>query len=288
MLSVGIPKPRRTLAIVLAVSAASWLSIIWGAAEMAVTGAETTRTGAMIGIAILPATLGPLMALNVWWAVRIVEALRLGESVVGRWRVSAEQLQAFAAGDTARSSHGLAYLNDWTSPRTPPPEGVEIIFGKDGVVAHDTYFTLSKAGLYTFGAVGILPHSPLSIEFTTTSTHVGGATAVVIRRTPGVLRFPITSADCPQALKVRDHYRRPETGTIAANPNFYRSRVRLGLTAAPVCLLIAGGGFALQSHLARDHLLPQLMMIFGGVFGVGALLLAVLAALIGRAKSRRA
>jgi hypothetical protein len=287
MLSAGIPKPRVALRITLAVSVLSWLSVAWGAAEMAGTGKETTRTAAMIGIALLPAILGPLMALNIWWAVRIVTALRRGEGVVGRWRLTTGEIGTFVAEDRNRSLRGLEYINDWTAPRRPPSDGVEIIFGKDGVVAHDAYFTLSKAGFYTFRGVHILAHSPLSIEFATTATTVSGATAIAVRRTPGALRFPIPRADDPEVLKVLEHYRRPETGTIAANRDFYSSRMRFGLIAGPVCLLFAGAGFALQLLIAGDDILPMLMMIFGGVFGVAALLLAGIAAFIGRAKRTR-
>jgi hypothetical protein len=287
MLSAGIPHPRRTLLIALSVSAASWLSIAWGAAEMAAAGVETTRTAAMVGLAIIPAIFGPLLALNVWWAARIVAALRRGENVVGRWRTPPEALRAFASEDKARSALGPELFNDWGPPRRPPPEGVDIIFGKDGVLAHETYVPLTRAGFYTFGHVGLLPRAPLSIEFATTATHVGGGTAIVVRRTRNALRFPILRADCPAALKVLEHYRRPETGTIAADPDFYASRVRFGLIAAPICLLFAGAGFVLSRLAPEDNILPMLMMIFGGVFGVGALLIALLAAIIGRVKRRR-
>lgn len=287
MLSAGIPRPRRALKITAAIAVGSWLSVAWGAFEMAATGVETTRTALMIGVALLPAIIAPLMAINFWWATRIEAALRRGEGAIGRWRIPAQALATFIVEDRERSSHGMAYMNDWTPPRAPPAEGIEIIFGTNGVLAHDTYFTLSKTGFYTFGRVGLLPRSPLSIEFETKTTHVSANSAVIVRRIRSVLRLPITRADCPETKRVLDHYRRESAGTIAANPDFYPNRVRFGLIAAPICLVFAGAGFVLQHQGIDFGILPTLMTIVGGVFAFTAILIAVLAAIVGRARRKR-
>jgi hypothetical protein len=283
MLSAGIHNPRRNLAIALGVTLLAWASIAWGILEMQANGwEETTASGLKIGLAMLPALFGPFMILNFWWAVRIVAALKHGKKVLGRWQVSGGTLSTFLTQDADRSNHGPTYLNDWKAPSAPPVDGIEVIFGTNGVLVQDSYFALGTSGPYKFTAVGILPAYPLSIEFVTVATFVSSISAVTIRRFPAVLRLPITGADCPDALRVLDHYRKVLAGEIDPNPGFYQRRIRIGLIGAAIFGTIAVTGFVIGPQSPDYFDLPSLMMIFGSIFTFASLLLATLAWILSR------
>jgi hypothetical protein len=241
---------------------------------------ETSSSGLKIGLALLPALLGPFAALNFWWAVRIVAALRRGENVLARWRVSGDALTSFIEQDHARSTHGPAYRNDWTPPSEPPADGIEIVFGAMGVLVNDHYFTLYKSGLYKFSAVGVLPAHPLCIEFVTATTMVSNISTVIVRRFTAVLRLPVTSPESPEVLKVLDHYRKVLSGETDPNPGFYQQRIRVGLTGAVLFLVPAFIGYLIGPQSDDYFDVASLAMVFGGIFGFGSLLLAALAWLL--------
>ena len=280
------------MGIALAIALLSWASVAWGVLEMRANDwQETSGSGLKIGFALLPALLGPFAALNFWWAVRVEAALRRGENVLARWRVSGAALTAFIAQDAERSAHGPAYLNDWTPPTippaAPPADGLEIIFGKMGVLVGDHYFALYKSGLYKFTAVGILPADPLCIEFVTVTTMVSNVSTVIVRRSTAVLRLPVVSANDPAALRALDHFRKVLNGDIDPNPGFYQRRIRIGLIGAAVFLLPALAGYWIGPQ--NDDYLdpPSLVVIFGSIFGFAFLLLATLAWLLARAQKPR-
>jgi hypothetical protein len=283
MPNTGVRNPGRNLLIALAITLISWAAVAWGFSQIEGDGVEPSWSGAMAGIGLLPAILGPFVVLNFWWGIQVFASIRRGESVMARWHIPAAHLTDFRVEDEKRSSHGLAYFNDWTPPRKVPPEGINVHFTRNGVLVHDTYFGLSNFGPYRFERVGILPGHPLSIEFLTTSLVVNRFSA---RQTRSVLRLPIPSAEDPEALKVLDHYRQVLAGKVSSNPDFYPNRVRVGLAAALVLLPIAGLGAALDQNGFVEVDVPSIITIFGGVFGLGALLLALIAWVLGRKAAR--
>ena len=291
MFSGGIRNPVLQLRIALAITLVSWALILWGLLEMRAAGwADERSSGTKIGLGMLPGIIGPFMVLNFWSAVRIVAALRRGENVLARWHVPAATLAEFVPEDIKRNGLGSEYVNDWKPPRTLPPGGVDIIFGADGVVVHNSYFALVTSGPYLFQKVGLLPHSPRSIEFLTVTTHSGGNSTT--RRFPAVLRLPLpeapTTTDHPDALKVVDHFRRVRTGEVVTNPNFYPRRVRIGAIGAAIFLPIALIGFFLERQGDPDRgQVPGLMLGIGLLFGGASLILALLATYIGRGQRQR-
>lgn len=279
MPNTGVRNPARSVLIALAITLIAWGSVAYGFWEMNTTGVETLRSALMIGIGLLPAILGPFIVLNFWAGVNVIAKIRCGEGVIARWRIPAADLAAFVAEDTKRNSHGMEFLNDWTPPREVPPQGIEIVFTQNGVMAHDTYFILPNFGPVRFERVGILPMHPLSIEYVMVAPRVDRFS---YRETRSVLRLPIPRADDPQALKALDHYRQVLAGKIASNPDFYRNRVRFGLAAALVLLPLAGLGAALDQNGFDEVDAPSIIVIFAGIFGVAALLLALVAWILGR------
>jgi hypothetical protein len=65
-------------------------------------------------------------------------------------------------------------------------------------------------------------------------------------------------------------------------PDFWRRRVRWGLSAAVIAGLIAAGGFALEAMDAEFGIVPLFMAVAGTVSAIGGLILALLASSIGR------
>jgi hypothetical protein len=291
MLSNGIRNPRRSLAICITLLLLSWASLGWGIWEMhAAGGGETFGSALKIGLALLPAILLPFMAANFWWAGRVTAKLKAGETALVRWRVVGDALAAFVAEDAERNLAGSDYVNDWTPPRQAPPEGIEIIFSRDGVLAHDIWFPLVRQGPYVIERVGILPHSPTSIEFVTVSTTVSSGTAFSIRRSRHVLRLPVASPDCPDAHAALAHFRAVLAGETIVNPDFYRSRIRFGLIAAPLSGIIGLLGYALLGNEAQTgEISMAILMVALGTGGtVAALLLALLAWRLDRKQRARA
>lgn len=279
MPNTGVRNPARSVLIALAVTLIAWGAVAYGFWAMSATGAESTLSAAMIGIGLLPAILGPFFVLNFWAGVNVIARIRRGEGVIARWRIPAGEMAAFVIEDDQRNRHGMEYLNDWTPPREIPPEGIEIAFAGNGVLVHDTYFVLPNFGPVRFERVGIIAAHPLAMEFVMAAPRVDRFS---YRETRSVLRLPIPRADDPMALTVLDHYRQVLSGKVASNPDFYSNRVRFGLIAALVLLPVAGLGFALK-HDGFDQVdMPVIMMIFGGISGTGALVLALVAWILGR------
>jgi hypothetical protein len=90
------------------------------------------------------------------------------------------------------------------------------------------------------------------------------------------------------AAGVLDHFRRVELREIVVNRDFYPSRIRIGLIAAPVCFAVAGFGFLLKSRGAviAGGVDPGILIVGGLVFGIGALVLALAASALSRAQLR--
>jgi hypothetical protein len=160
MFSAGIRNPGRSVLICIAITVLACLSIAWGVIEMQAAGQETLGSGLKIGVALLPAILAPFMALNFWGGMKVMAAARRGEKQIARWTVPAAELTEFVTSDKARNALRGETVNDWSPPRDAPPEGVEVIFVPDGVLAGDTYFSLVTTGLFRFSGVRMLAEGP--------------------------------------------------------------------------------------------------------------------------------
>jgi len=270
--------------ICVAVTLAAWASIAWGALEMHLEGGETLGSGLKIGLALLPGILGPFAAYNFWRGVKVFAAIRRGENQVARWTVPAAELAAFAAEDGPRNTLGAGHLNVWTPPRAPPAEGIEVVFAADGVLVGDTYFALVTTGPFKVGNVRLLAGGVPAIAFRTATVW---ANRFGSRVSIDALRIPVARAAGAEAERVLDHFRRVEAREIVVNPNFYRSRMRFGLFAAPFCFAAAAAGFAMKSAGYEDPddiagLLIGLGILLGGAMAI----LALAAWRLGRAQRR--
>ncbi|MDP3494609.1 MAG: hypothetical protein Q8R82_15980 [Hyphomonadaceae bacterium] len=285
MFSPGIRNPQRSLLICLAITLAACASIAWGVIEMNVAGQETLGSGLKIGIALLPAILAPFMALNFWGGTKVMASMRRGENAIARWTVTAADLAEFTTIDKVRSARGIEHLNDWPTPREPPPSGIEIVFTPSAVLVGDTYFSLTRTGPFRFTGVRLLSGSQPVIAFSTLTTY---ANRFNTRTMAGELRIPASQQASAAAAKVVTHFEQVAAGTIIADPNFYRRRMRIGLIAAPIFFAIAAAGFVLSSIVGDNSGFdPTILIAIGLVFGIASLILAGGAWLLGRAQLRK-
>jgi hypothetical protein len=274
----------------LAVALAGWISVGWGAFEMHRLDRETGMTAAAIGVGFPVAVIATGSLFLAIRSIRIVAALDRGEGVIARWIVSPNDFAEFVTDNAARNALGGAYRNDWKVPRAIPPQGIEIVFGADGMFAGNSYFGLVNTGMLKFEGVQMLPSNPLALEFGTVATTISHGTSVHVNRSRGVLRVPVSRLARGEAIRVLDHFRRVDAREIVVNPGFYLGRMRFGLIAAPICFLLAAAGFALQ-FLGYGNLLDGTLAValaVGGVVGgIGALVLAFLAWTLSRAQHLR-
>jgi hypothetical protein len=280
----GLRNPRRNLLICVGVTLVACAFIAWGAVEMVQAGGETDGSGLKIGLALLPAILGPAAAFNFWRGVKVFAAIKRGENEIGRWTVTAADLAGFAAVDDDRNAHGGVYRNVWTRPRDLPAAGLEIIFVADAVLVGDTYYALVTTGLFKFTAVGMLVDCAPTIEFVTVTTSARGGGSLSVRRSVAALRLPVSGSAGAEAAAARvlDHFRRVLAREIIVNPHFYRRRMRIGLIGAPICFAIA-----LVGYLLDGDGLPDIMLALGMLIGVAMLVLALVAWKLDQAQRRK-
>jgi hypothetical protein len=213
MPDLGFRNPRRNALICAGVTLAAWISVAWGAFEMHWTGEESLRSGLMIGIGLVVGILGPAATYNFWRGMKVFATIRSGGNDVGRWTVTAGDLAEFLAGEDARNALGGGNRNLWTPPREPPPAGLQIIFGPDGVLAGDAYFPLVTTGVMPITGVRILSEGAPAIAFqvvTTAPSRFGGQASV------DALRFPVPRLPGAGPARVVRHYQRVIAGAVLA------------------------------------------------------------------------
>jgi hypothetical protein len=284
----GVRRPRRMVWICLVVAVVSSALVAWGAHALATAG-ETLAASLAVGVA------GPVAVISVGILVlainnvRFTDALLRGENVIAHWIVSPDDYAAFAANNAARNALGPAYRNDWKLPGTIPPQGIEVVFGQDIVMVGDRFFSLVSTGMFTFRGVQILAGPPPAIEFGTKSSLPShGASGVRMDVSTGVLRIPVARLARADAERVFDHYKRVDAREKVVNPGFYRRRIRFGLIAAPVFFVAAALGATMQYlGINANGIVNLLLALVGVICGIAALILAGIAAYLGRQQHRR-
>jgi hypothetical protein len=226
-----------------------------------------------------------LLAVNFWRGIRVIASLRRGTNAIGRWTVTAAELAEFAASNKARNALGIEHHNEWHMPRDLPAAGIEVTFAPDRVLVGDTYFALSTTGLFRFTNVWMLAGTTLAIAFRTLLTLANRFGA---RVTLGELRIPVSRLAGAEAARAVTYFEEMSAGKMIANPNFYRTRLRVGLIGAPTFLAIAALGFVLgPNDMSEGSMsISSLMVIIGLVAGITMLILALAAKLLGGCSGR--
>lgn len=286
----SLSRPAINAAIAAFISLVSWGAIAWGLSEPGVlTATEATPGAITIGTALLPAIIMPMMMINFLWAVRKVGAARRGENVIGRWTVSATELAEFTTNNAARSALGTVYRNEWKPPRKPPAEGIEIIFVPDAVVVGNAFYSLVTTGIFRFTGVHELRENPPAIEFGVITVL---ASTTTIRRFFNALRLPVSRQARGELARVLDHFRRVANREVIVNPDFYGSRIRIGLIvasvgAAPVALGIWLAERARRSGDLDMENLAMGLVVCSLIAAVAGLALAGIAWSLRRGQYRR-
>jgi hypothetical protein len=249
---------------------------VWsGVAEMNALGAETVSSAAKIGIGLFVGIIGFLFQFNFLWGVRVMRAMRRGDGEIARWTVPPDALAAFRKNDEAHAAHGRR--NDYTVPARALSEGVQVIFSTNAVIVGGTYFGLTTTGLSHFRSVRMLPEHPPCIEFDTALVSGSNVTVPRLHVSHGTLRIPVSATATREAEKVLAHYSDVLTRKVIVQPHFWRWRIRLGLTTAIVCALVAAAGFGVEAADVDLGIIPLIMAVAGTIFGLGGLILAAIA-----------
>lgn len=276
-MNAGVRRPDRNVRICLALLVASLIALVSGILVMRSAGAETTASATAIALGLLGTVIFSLMLANFVWGMRVFAAIRRGENVIARWIVPADAFDRFREQEAEHSAAG--HPNDYKPPNHTPPEGVEVVFGKDGMIIGDTFYGLATTGLAHIRQVGIVPGDPLCIGFQTalTTGRVQSSGVARFDTALGLLRIPVAKASQQEAKAVLDHYTAALAGQVIVKPDFWRRRIRWGLRAAVVAAFASATGFLLEAIEADLGVLPLILAVSGAITVIGGLILAFLA-----------
>ena len=178
--------------------------------------------------------------------------------------------------------------NDYTVPAHAPAGGLQVIFSADGVMIGDTYFGLTTTGLARFRSVRVLPEHPPAIELETVLTWGSNFRGPRIHVSYGALRVPVSATAAHEAKKVLAHYSDVVARNVIVRPNFWRWRIRIGLTTAMVCALVAAAGFGAKRVGVDLGDVGQITAAIATLVGLGGLILAFAAWRFHHQQHRRA
>ena len=275
MRNTGLSNPALNALICFAMFVGGAVSVWSGAAEMNALGYETTSSSLKIGLGLFVGIIGFLFQFNFLWGVRVMRAMRRGEGEIARWTVSPEALDAFRKNEERRNA--LGDRNDYKLPASNRAGGLQVIFAADGVMVGGTYFGLANTGLSYFRSVQVLPENPLCIQFGTALVTASNLSAPRLYTTTGVVRIPVSRTATAEAKKVLAHFSKVLARETVVKPDFWRRRIRWGLTAAVVCALTAAAGFALEAAEVQLGSVPLIMAVAGTIIAIGGLILASIA-----------
>jgi protein-S-isoprenylcysteine O-methyltransferase Ste14 len=271
----GLSRPGLNALICVAMVLGGALSIWTGASDMNALGYETNWTAMRIALGILAVVLGSVFLFNFVWGMRVVGAFKRGDGVIARWTVAPAAFDQFRAFD--RTLKGTAEDNDYRVPKVTPPAGVDVAFSADGVLVGDTFFGLASSGLIRFNGVRLRQSSPPCLEFGTVMTQAVAQPTMRVYNWQGILRVPIADDAHDVAAKVQRHYEDVIARRIIVNPQFWRTRIKIGLVGAVVFIAIAAVGFSLSDMNEELAQAPLIMAVAGTMFAIGGLILALLA-----------
>lgn len=189
----GISRPgaKAWMAGALALGGAAVL--IWGlqAPDPAPQSAVAARTlgGLVLVIALLA------MA-NYLYTLSLIGRMRRGEDVIGRWTVAPATFTRFRDLERARKTR----RNNWRVPRGDRPQGLEVIFTRQSVLAGDTWFRLAPRGMTRFSNARIETEGVQSVEFSMRLTIHGAGTLPQTARYKGHLRIPIADGAAAEGV----------------------------------------------------------------------------------------
>ena len=202
--SGGVRNPGRNALISGAITAVGIVLILLGFADTRAAG----RSGSpLVMLGLFPALLGPIFLIHYLRSIRVFRDLRSGRSAIARWTLTAEQFRRFCE-EEQRVPAGSIMTNFYRPPDAIPPEGVPVIFSRDGVLIGDGYFPLSTTRGRRVERVEYLASGAPAIEFSAvlnTPVRTSSSTMKMVR-TSEKLRVPVAPDAVAQAGEVVRHY----------------------------------------------------------------------------------
>jgi len=236
-------KFRRNISLAVSLSGAIALTL---AAFVPDTAMSMTVRGPLIAYGLMAFFCGAMFTWFIQQMIQAKAALLRGEDVLARWVVDANALRAFvAAGHEVEAGPPPRY-NDFTMPKNIPPDGIQIIVGKEGILIGESIQVLKRrstpevthAGVYTDAAGA--PFAYMQLYYPAYSTRHGTHPPRY-----AMLRFPVPASALPQAEAAMAYYREGRPG----EPDFFHGRGD-GTDAEDLSECIACG---YKTHALKSH-----------------------------------
>jgi hypothetical protein len=266
-------QPARDYLIALILTFAGLAAFAFGLWRLVEHGENDVPGGVGVAIGGLVALFGSFMLLNFRWALRIARRMQRGEGVIARWTLPAETVTAYVAAEKARPWY------DRSRWKPKPGAEAEVLFSADGVLAGGRYHGLSSKGIQTYTAVDLIYGNPVMIQFSTREIAVVGDRLTSHR---SALRLPVARGADEPAAGVMAHFGQGLTHAVQTQPDFWRSRRKIGLVILVLSAASAGIGWLLAeasgwSADAASGMVAMILMIVGVIFGLAGLFLVALA-----------
>lgn len=223
---------------------------------------------------LMAAIFGGVYALFAHTLVRAADALRVGRTLLGRYRVDPSTWHRFVALDERRGrERGASFSNALACRAEYATQGVEIAIGEDAVAVGDDVYATPR-GTYPVRGIARVPGSPPMLEFELLWPGAGDQSD-----TRNALRLPYPETPEGDAIadRVVEHYRAALESSRVGPLIPIRNRARvigilLGL--AGVCGAMALAGLFLRSSMP-SHILPAVLILLGILLGGGFLIVAL-------------
>lgn len=239
------------------------------------------------GLAITSIALGiPATVFGIFFLIRALlfvwgrSKLLAGKDVLARWHVAPADWDRFRAFDAARSaSEPFQLANDLWIRKTTPPQGVDVIIGKNSLIVDESYHVLRPYGLPELRAINRLVATtggaPECLEFRLAYPTRGGSRYTT-------LRIPVPSLARGESLRVYDWFeprlRRKPALALRNTGRTYRICLVFGIGCLAAFaigwMLVAAGGYRIQEE-DFGSVAPFVLMLVGSIGVVFALLLAL-------------
>jgi hypothetical protein len=223
--------------------------------------------------------IGVVWALNSAFAARVMRRLERGEGVVGRWRLDATTLAAFASAEALQKG---AARSLWR-PGPSEARGAEVIVGESAIVVGEALFPLPASLVHRLESARFALGETPSIEIVSATLTGRPGAYVTQRRT---LRIPVPPGADVEAARALGRLQGLQAGRQTAIPSYWRTRMRLGLAICVCSALAAAWGWLRGSSptlWGGEDLTAGLQI--GGLLGLlGGAILASVALVRERAK----
>lgn len=254
--------------------------LVWFGAHEHGRAAESGLAIASIALGIPAVAFGLIFLVQALLLARGRSKLLAGKDVLARWHVAPADWDRFRAFDAARSaSEPFQLANDLWIRKTTPPQGVDVIIGKNSLIVDDSYHVLRPYGLPELRAINRLVATtggaPECLEFRLAYPTRGGSRYTT-------LRIPVPSQARGESLRVYDWFeprlRRKPALALRNTGRTYRICLVFGIGCLAAFaigwMLVAAGGYRIEEE-DFGSVAPFVLMLVGSIGVVFALLLAL-------------